>query len=271
MCYSKEVQLSTGAIVLSFCLFYYFYFSVYFQARAQVWLKPFLKNVILAFALIGGHQVAEAISLWTGSQWIYKTGLVISIASLYFLLRSLEYLTDRDLKSRLALVAVGAVAIGIAFREMSYVPYQAFVIHKNAFIWSLFWILLFAYFHICAISSWKFLRTDKPRQTLLVYLLTIIDFSFLLSIIYSIYGSWRYAENVCSALPSIWCTFSVAQILLLPIFLLRAPFVLKKPEKNTVQTIRETIFFLLISFAILVFCLTQLSYFNCLSYKFAFP
>jgi len=271
MCYSKEVQLSTGTIVLSFCLFYYFYFSIYFAAKRQTWLKPFLNNLIISFALIGAHQVLEALALWFNNQWIYKIGLIVSISAMYFLLRSLEHLTKRDLKSRLALGAVGAVALGILFRELSFSQYGAFVIHKNAFIWSVFWILLFAYFHICAFSSWKYLRADASRKNLLIYLLATIDFSLILSIIYSIYGYWRYAENVCTALPSIWCTFSVVQILILPLFLVRAPMILKQPETNTLQTIKQTILYLLIAFLVLLFTLFQLSQFHCLTYKFAFP
>lgn len=271
MCYSKEVQLSTGAVVLGFCLFYYFYFKIKFLAQSKKWLMPFLNNVILAFAMIGGHQVSVALSLWTANQMIYKIGLILSISSMYFLIRSLEILLNRDLKSQLALGSIAIVALSIMFREMEFASLGFFVLHKNAFVWSCFWIFLLVYFHVCAFTGQKFLPHISSRRVILAYLVTTIDFSLFLSVVYSIYGYWRYSQNVCTALPSIWCTFSVIQILILPLFLARAPKILKRPEQATSQTVKETLIYLLASMAVMTFILILLSTYNCLATKFAFP
>lgn len=271
MCYSKEVQLSTGAVVLGFCLFYYFYFKIKFLAQSKKWLMPFLHNVILAFVMIGGHQVLEALSLWTASQVSYKIGLVMSISAMYFMIRSLEILLNRDLKSRLALGVIVIVVLAMMFQKMEFSAFGVFVLHKNAFVWSCFWIFLLAYFHICAFVGYKFLPLVSSRRVILAYLITTIDFSLLLSVVYSIYGYWRYSQNVCSALPSIWCTFSVIQILILPLFLARAPKILERPEKASSQTVKETLIYLLVSMAIMTLILILLSTYNCLATKFAFP
>ena len=142
MCYSKEVQLTTGATILSFSIFYYIWFSIKYQAIQKKWLLPFLKNVIIAFALIGGHQIFEFLSIVTKNQIVYKTGLIFSISSMYFFLRSLEVILNRNLRSKIALWVIGAVAIHAFSVTMSFEQFGFFLNHHSAFIWASAWILL---------------------------------------------------------------------------------------------------------------------------------
>jgi len=271
MCYSKEVQLTTGSIILAFCLFYYTYFSSKYKTETKAWLLPFLKNIIFAFVMIGTHQVFEFLTLVTNSQIIYKTGLVISISSMYFLLRSLEIILNRDLKSKIALWFVVIVAIDAVFKKLTFNPYGAFVKHNTAWVWSFFWMLLFIYFHICAITGRKFLKDETSKKAIIIYLLATIDLCFLLSIVYTIFSTWYFSTNVCVALPSIWCTFSVAQIFVLPVFLSAVPKILDRPKEMTFQTLKETVTYFIISLVILGFFVSQLSFFKCMTLKFVFP
>lgn len=271
MCYSKEVQLATGSTILGFCLFYYIYFSLKYQAQTKKWLLPFLKNVIIAYALVGGHQVFEFLTLITNSQVIYKIGLVISVSSMYFFIRSLEIILNRNLKSGIALCLIGAVAINALFVDMSFAPYKFFIKHNTAWLWAFSWMLLFIYFHICAFAGRKYLKDETSKRAILTYLIATIDLSFILSVIYTYYGYLKFSSSVCTAMPSIWCTFSVVQIFILPIFLSLVPKVLERPEEETIQTIKETIIYLVLAFVIIIFLTTELPFFKCLSLKYVFP
>ena len=102
MCYSKEVQLVTGSTIIGLSIFYYILYSIKYQAIQKKWLIPFLKNIIIAFILIGSHQLFEFLSLVTDSQIVYKIGLMLSISSMYFFIRSLEVVLNRNLRSYIA-------------------------------------------------------------------------------------------------------------------------------------------------------------------------
>ncbi len=271
MCYSKEVQLATGSTILASCFFYYIYFSIKFEAESKKWLLPFLKNALIAYALIGGHQVFEFLSLLTGSQIVYKIGLIISISSMFFLLRSLEILLNRKIKSSLALILILAVAVHSFFIDMSFEEFGVFVRHNSVYFWSFAWMFLFIYFHFCAIFGRQFLKDSKSKQAILAYLMAILDISFLISLLYTAIGYYKYYDNVCGAFPSIWCTFSVVQILILPIFLFFLPRILNVPEEKSVQTMKETLFYVLLSILTLMILVNKIPFFQCLTYKFVFP
>lgn len=270
MCYSKEVQLATGATIWAFSLFYYIYYSIRYQAIQKKWLLPFLKYVIIAFAFIGGHQIFEFLSLLTNNHIIYKTGLILSISSMYFFLRSLEVVLNRDLKSKLALVVIGIIGIHTFLIEMSFEPFSFYLKHNSAFIWASAWMLLFIYFHICALKGRKLLKDETSKRAIIMYLLATLDISFIISLIYTLWGYFKFSINVCTDSPSIWCTFYVVQIFALPIFLSAIPKILEVPKKRTIQTIKETIFCLGIAFIVLMLLISVLPFFNCLSLKFVF-
>ncbi len=271
MCYSKEVQLATGATISIVSIFYYFFYSLKYHALEKKWLMPFLQYIILAFLCIGGHQIFEFLSLITQNQIIYKIGLIISILSMYFFLRSLEVILNRNLHSKIALVIIGLVAVHAFLIEMPFGPYSFYVRHNSAFIWASVWMFLFIYFHICAFSGHKLLKDDNSKKAILFYFLAVLDVSFILSVCYTFFGYTKFSVNVCTDSPSIWCTFFVVQIFSLPFFLSTIPRILEVPEKKTIQTLKETLLYFIVSLAILLVLISALPFFKCLSLKFVFP
>jgi len=105
MCYSKEVQLLTSLLIFISCLVYYLYFRN--KHKRDQWFQKFLDTILLVFVLIGLHQFSEFLSLLTGSEIIYKIGLVSSISAMYFVLQSFEILTNRNIHKNIALVVEG--------------------------------------------------------------------------------------------------------------------------------------------------------------------
>ncbi|MFA6534491.1 MAG: hypothetical protein WCT37_04985 [Patescibacteria group bacterium] len=271
MCYSKEVQLTTGVTLGAFSAFYYVYYSIKYRATAKPWLLPFLKYIIATFACAAGHQIFEFLSLATGSQTIYKIGLIISISSMYFLLRSLEVILNRRLHSWLALILTGAVALHAFLVDMPFVATSFYVRHSAAFIWAAAWLFLFIYFHVSAIASRKLLAADSSKKAILAYFFAVIDLSFILSVIYTLIGYFRFSVNVCADSPSIWCTFFVIQVFILPLFLSAVPRILDAPEHKTNQTLKQTLIYLAISLLILAGLISTLPFFQCLTLKFVFP
>ncbi|MEK7189840.1 MAG: hypothetical protein AAB666_02560, partial [Patescibacteria group bacterium] len=234
------------------------------------WLLPFLKNIIAVFALIGGHQIFEFLSLATHSQIIYKIGLLLSISSMYFLIRSLEVILNRNLRSKIVLLIIGAVAIHAFLIEMSFESHSFYLRHNSAFVWASAWMLLFIYFHICALKGRNFLKDDISKKAIITYLLATLDISFILSVIYTLIGYSQFSVNVCIDSPSIWCTFYVVQIFALPLFLSAVPKILDAPKEKTNQTPKQTILYFIFSIAILAGLISTLPFFKCLSLKFVF-
>lgn len=271
MCYSQEVQLATGSTIWASSLIYYIWFSIKYQAMQKKWLMPFLKNVIIAFALIGGHQIFEFLSLLTQNQIVYKIGLILSISSMYFFLRSLEVILNRNLRSKIALWIIGGVAVQAFLVEMSFEQFSFYLRHNSAFVWASAWMLLFIYFHVCALKGRKLLKDDTSKRAIITYLLATLDISFILSIIYTLWGYSKFSINVCTDSPSIWCTFYVIQIFALPLFLSAVPRILDAPKNKTTQTLKETLLYFLVSITILILLVSILPFFKCLSLKFVFP
>lgn len=230
-----------------------------------------MKNIIIAFTLISGHQLFEFLSLTTNNQFVYKTGLVLSISSMYFFIHSLEVVLNRNLRSKLALIVIGIIAIHAFLVEMSFESYSFYLKHNSAFIWASAWMMLFIYFHICALKGRKFLKNDTSKKAIIMYLLAILDISFLLAVFYTLWWYSQFSVNVCTESSSIWCTFYVIQIFALSLFLPAVPEILEIPEKKSYQTIKETFLYLLILVTILGLLITTLPFFKCLSLKFVFP
>lgn len=242
-----------------------------YQTIQKKWLLPFLKNVIIAFTLIGGHQIFEFLSLLTQNQIVYKIGLILSISSMYFFLRSLEVILNRSLRSKIALWIIGGVAMHAFFIEMSFEQFNFYLKHNSAFVWASAWMLLFIYFHVCALKGRKLLEGDISKKTIITYLLATLDTSFILSVIYVLWGYFKFSLDVCTASPSIWCTFYVVQVFVLPFFLIAVPRLLNAPKEKTIQTLKETILYFLVSLVILILLISTLPFFKCLSLKFVFP
>ena len=271
MCYSKEVQLATGSTIMLLGSFYYVVYSMRYRALDKPWLMPFLKNVVLGFMMIGAHQVFEFLSLTTQDQWVYKVGLLLSISSMYFFLRSLETLLNRSVKSWLALVVIGGVAVHALFVTLPFGAHDFYVRHSAGFIWASAWMLLFIYFHICALRGWRVLRDERSKRAVLTFLLATLDISFIISALYVLWGYWHFGVNVCTDSPSIWCTFYVVQLVALPVFLTALPRLLDCPAEKTQQALKETIVSLAVSVVVLCILISTLPFFRCLNMKFVFP
>jgi len=270
MCYSAEVQLTTALIIFISCIFFYFYYSHKYSKSNKKWLKPFLNNVILVFACIGGHQLFEFLSLITGNQIIYKIGLMISISGMYFILRSLEMLTNKNFYSKFAIILIIGIGIHAFLVPMHFERFSFHLRHLSAFIWAFFWLLLFIYWHVCVFSIWKNID-KKSKKTIIWYLLTSMDISFILAVIYTFWGYLQFSVNVCTDSPSIWCTFFIIQTFFIPIFLSSLPLAFKRQVKKTSISVRSFIIYLLISLLILTLMVSTLPFFKCLIWKFVFP
>ena len=264
MCYSKEVQLITSLIIFISIILFYF---IYSKKIKEKWKKSFLNNILLVFAMIGGHQFFEFLSLITNNQIIYKIGLTISIFSMYFLIRSLELLINKQLYSKIVLIIIAIVTL---INFLTTIEFTQFLFYLRAtnYFWGFIYLIIFIYWNACALYYQKQLKLEKKQ--ILSYLILTIDVSFILSIIYLIFGKFFLNANVCSDFPSIWCTFFVIQCLLIPIFLTFVLLKFKRPKKT--KTNIKTIFLLyLLSIIIAIFFSLIFPFTNCLITKFPFP
>lgn len=271
MCYSEEVQLATGSIITVSAVAYYLRYAKKYSQPDKQWLKPFLKSIFLVFLCIGLHQLFEYLSLITGNLWIYKIGLIVSICSMYFMLQSLERLTNRKIYSKLSLILIGAVSLHILLSPLVFEGFNFYLRHQSTFFWAAVWLLLFIYWHICVFKIRGEFSDDNSKKATIYYLLAVADISFILSAIYAIVGYWHFSVNVCTDSPSIWCTFYVIQSAFIPLFLGAIPLFFKQPTKQVTYPVKKIIGFLLTSLLILACLVLLLPFFECLSWKFVFP
>lgn len=269
MCYSKEVQLITSLIIIFSALFYYFYYSNKYKTEKK-WLLSFLNSSTLVFLMIGLHQFFEFLTLITNNLWVYKIGLILSICGVYFLIRTLEVLSNKNLHHWIALLVILGVSIQIMIVPMEFGAANFYLQHNSAFFWAAAWLFLFFYWNIWALKIYFGLGDDNSKKTLLIYLLTIADVSFILSAIYVLAGYFLFSVNVCTDAPSIWCTFYVIQSFLIPILLFRLPLAFERKNKTAVASFKETITYLLISLIILTALALTLPLFDCLTWKLVF-
>lgn len=273
MCYSAEVQLTTSLIIFVSVIFFYFYYKKLYSKYSTEqlnWTKPFLNTILLVFLCIGGHQLFEFLSLVTSYEIIYKIGLIISISAMYFMLRSLEILTNKNFYSKFSILIIIGVAIHAFLIPMTFENFSFHLRHYSAFLWASFWIMLYMYWHICAFSIYnKF--DKKSKNTLFIYLLVMGDISFILAIIYSIWAYFQFSVNVCTDSPSIWCTFYVIQALFVPVLLSSLPISFNRPKRKSKISAPSFILYLGLSIIILLILISILPYFNCLTWKYIFP
>jgi hypothetical protein len=271
MCYSKEVQLITSLIILGSALFYYLYYSRKFKGSKKTWLLPFLNSSMLVFLCIGLHQFFEFLTLVTDNIIIYKTGLIFSISSVYFLLRSLEVLSNKKLYSRITIIPIVIVSLHILISKMNYAAASFYVRHNSVFFWASAILLFFIYWHVCAFQIYSEIKDNASKKTLLIYLFAITDVSFILSAIYVIFGYFFFSVNVCTDSPSIWCTFLVIQSFLIPILFFNLINAFNRPGKPQKISVKQTIIYLAVSLLILICLILTLPFFKCLTWKFVFP
>jgi hypothetical protein len=274
MCYSKEVQLITALTIFILSIGFYIYYHVKSKDKPKnhkKWFLPFLNMVIIGFMLIGGHQLFEFLSLLTENQTVYKIGLLLSISSMYFFLKSLEILTNKNLFSKYVFVIIGMIAIHMFFVPMKFINSSFHLEHQSAFLWAFSWLVLFFYWNFCAIYLYKKTTKNNFKKTIIFYLLATLDISFLLSIIYSIFAYFKFSTNLCYSAPSIWCTFFVIQTMFIPFFLAslnksKIPFV-KKSNMNK----KKAIMILLTALILVIVLAFLLPAFDCFTWKFVFP
>ncbi|MFH1564369.1 MAG: hypothetical protein ABIC82_00785 [bacterium] len=89
-----------------------------------------------------------------------------------------------------------------------------------------------------------------------------MDFSFLLSVIYTIWGYYKYNVNVCTESASIWCTFVVLQVFLMPIFLSLLPKALNSKPSKVKFSKQKALFYFILSIIILAILVLILPFFN---------
>jgi len=266
MCYSKEVQLISALIILVSCLVYYLFYIKKFKDK---WKVCFLRTVLIGFMCIGLHQFFEFLALVTNNQIVYKMGLIISICAVYFLLKSLEVLSNKKIGSWIALIFILFVILQILIVPMDFSASSFYLKHNSVFFWAAIWLLLFIYWHVCAIKIYFEMKDNKSKRTLVLYLLTIADASFILSAIYVLFGYFFFSVNVCTDSPSIWCTFYVLQSFLVP-FLFFKLFKFKRQKDTKFMEPKEILIYLIIALFILGVLMLILPLFNCLTWKFVF-
>lgn len=271
MCFSKEVQLTTSLLIFGCVLIYYFYWSKKLKNHHRKWLLPFLNNLLLGFAFVGGHQFFEFLSIQTGNSFIYKTGLLISLSSMFFFIKALEKLTNTNVHGTIALIFVALIALFIYLTPVSFGIKSFYLQHESAFFWAFAWMVLFSYWHLCAIYIIRKYREPESAKASIVWMLLAgLDLSFILSTIYTIIGYFKFGVNVCYDAPSIWCTFFVIQVLIVPLFL-RKHLQIHKPKKSHEIRTKDWVIILLASIAIIALAASLLPFFDCLSLKFVFP
>ncbi len=232
MNYVEKVQLITGLIIWAGALIGYLGASIYYKKINIKELITFLKYFMIAGFLIGAHQVFEFLSLYTGSEIIYKIGLLISLSGMIFYLVSLEKLYNRNLYVKSLSIFVGIVALYLFLKPVEFSTLNFHLEHHSIFLWSLIWFILFMYWSVCILFEQKTVKQYISKSLAWMYMLFSMMVSFLLSVGYSLWDHYNGATNICVTYPSVWCTFGVSQVLVLPFFLYLLP---KKNEKFTTK------------------------------------
>jgi hypothetical protein len=189
---------------------------------------------------------------------------------MFFYLLALEKLYNCNFYAKYFLLLIIAVGIHIFSIPMDFQAESFYLKHNTASLWGSAWAVMFVYFHICAFAKRKLLGKHISHFMVLVSMLCMADLSFILALSYSIWGYNTWGMDFCSAAPSIWCTFSVVQVLTIPLFLSLVPKVLNSQPKRTELPKKTALKYLFI--ALLIIGLSALlPLYKCFSTKTAFP
>lgn len=188
---------------------------------------------------------------------------------MFFVLRSAEVLFNKKLHSKIALFVVGIIGVQLLLVPVEFSAKGFYVEHQSTFFWAAAWMLLFIYWNVAVLKN---LRTvnEQSRKVAIYYLFAVLNTSFILSAIYTLYGYAYLSVNVCHDSPSIWCTFFVIQAIILPFFLASFDRSFRRPEKQGFGN-KEFLILLCVSLFIIVMLVFTLPFFDCLSWKFIFP
>ncbi len=271
MCYSKEVQLITGTIILLTTAWYWYKYSKIYKKSKNKWMLPFLYALLMAPVMIGLHQLFEFLTLVTANQIIYKIGLIFSISAMYFLIRSFEILSNRNIHSNIALAIITAVAIYIFISPLEFSTTSFYLQHNSTYFWAAAWLVLFMYWHLSIYWAYSTVKEEKEKKIFLLYTVASVDISFILSTLYVLFGYFFFSLNVCTDAPSIWCTFFVVQAFFIPLILRKLPKNKEREKKKKEESSKRTLVYFLISIAIVAILSGSLLLFRCLTWKFVFP
>jgi len=242
--------------------------SLYYKKLNRTELLPFLMYLMIASFMIGTHQVFEFLSLYTSSGVIYKVGLLISLSGIIFYLISVEKLYNRDLYVKYFWFVWVCVGIYLFLKPVTFSAFAFHLEHQSIFFWTLAWFIFFMYWIICIISEQKTVKKFIPKSLMWMYLLFSMTISFLVSVGYSLWNYYSHEVNICVTYPSIWCTFAVLQILVLPFFLYFLPIQMKVMPPKTKLPFKLFGTYL---FIVMILAVTVISYLvltGCFNIKF---
>ena len=188
-----------------------------------------------------------------------------------FYLFSLEKLYNRNFHAKYFLIGIVAVAIHMFSITMDFQAKSFYLQHFSIYYWGALWMVMFAYFHICAFTQRKSLGKNISSMMVLIALLALADVSFLLTLAYSVWGYSHWGLNACTDAASIWCTFAVVQVLTVPLLLSFLPKVLKEQPAKTELPKKTALKYLLISLLILGLSIILFPFYKCFTIKSVFP
>lgn len=228
MCYSKEVSFAAGSLMTCGILYAWWVFVRHQLESVRVGVY---RNILIGFSGVAIHQFADALSIATGSEAIYRLGLIASISCMYFYMRSLEKLSHFSFGSRAFAFLIAVCAIQIFATDFLF-ENQHFWVRgdgKEAYLlWSGMWLALFVYWNVCLFYYRKVNASPINRRLLIDYGLYSINLSYILYSVYAYFSLFMNDRtingwNVFSGFdllkdsPSVWCTFSVIQAFLIPL------------------------------------------------------
>lgn len=281
ICYSKEVSLIASALIFLNSLI------LFLKNRIKTRLKTSIKYLTVGYLFIGLHQLFEYLSILTGNQVIYKTGLLFSISSMFFNMKSLEVLTQKKHGSHIIVCFIIALAIYLYFfKTMQFNNEHFYVRGEDHFLWGTLWMFFFIFWNFSYLSYFLKIKNKTLRTYLLKAPLYSLNLSFFLATLYSYSaglitnflalpsekltslcgGIFSNFEIVFDA-PSIWCAFSTLQGFFLIRLFHRYSSIQNEEivELNSVQ-INPFFIFCLTSISVFFIFLT-LPIFSALSYK----
>lgn len=268
MTLAEKVQLITGALDIFAAIFGYFIFSFYFKKKKKDFLIPFLKYLALGSSCIGGHQVFEYFSLITGSQLIYKIGLIISISGMILFLVSLEKLYNKDLYSKNLKWLVVLLAVYLFSRPVEFTTFKFHLEHHSVLAWSFLWFVFFIYWIVCILLEQKKVANYVSMKLAIIYMLSAMTLSFIIAVVYSVISYFSVGVNICTTYPSVWCTFGVIQMIVNPFFLMiLAREVDALPPKSKLD-IGDAFKYMLIVTIVTMITMWMLAKTSCLSWEF---
>lgn len=268
MTLAEKVQLVTGIIDISAAIVGYFLFSWYYKKINKAFLIPILKFVAIGSACIGGHQVFEYLSLISGSNIIYKIGLIISISGMLFFLISLEKLYNRDFYSRYLKYLIALLALYLFSRPVEFSTLKFHLEHHSVIAWSFLWFVFFVYWLALIVFELRKVVEHISKRVAILYMLCSMTLSFLIAAAYSVWAYSSEGVNICTSYPSVWCTFGVIQMIFSPLFFVILAKDTKSLPRKSKLAIKDFFLYLIIVSMITVATMYLLAMTSCLSWEF---